>query len=154
LTHISRCIYYWRCFYPYKYHSEFVVFFNTPTSNWEAPCLNLGPAIMAEFSWFSSVPPSNYGDNTLRLGHDRFLSHPFQIIIYLSLHSTLYNLSHLESVNYRYHVTNNKKLCFLILLSIFTISKNVLKVCTVMICNIYGSYPYFVPLLFTLRIPC
>jgi hypothetical protein len=45
------------------------------------------------FSWFSSVPPSEFKDSTLVLGHDRFLPNPFQFNIRLSLfHLTLYSL--------------------------------------------------------------
>jgi hypothetical protein len=38
-------------------------------------------------SWFSSATPGDCQDSTLKLGHDRFLSNPFQsIIIHLSYH--------------------------------------------------------------------
>jgi hypothetical protein len=47
------------------------------------------------FSWFSSVPPGEFKDSTLVLGHDRFLPNPFQFIIRLPLlYLTLYSLSY------------------------------------------------------------
>jgi hypothetical protein len=50
-------------------------------------------------SLFSSVPQGNFRDSNLRLGHDHFLPHPFQITIHLSaFHSPLYCLNYLESV--------------------------------------------------------
>jgi hypothetical protein len=49
-------------------------------------------------SWFSSVPPGEYQDSTLELGHDRFLQNPFQFIIHLlPIHSTLYSLTNSKS---------------------------------------------------------
>jgi hypothetical protein len=62
----------------------------------EVPGSNLGPeAVYPEcvFSWFSSVPPGKFRDNTLKLGHDRFLPSPFQFIHLSPFHSTLYNLN-------------------------------------------------------------
>jgi hypothetical protein len=39
------------------------------------------------FLWISSIPPGEYRDSTLNLGHDRFLRNPFQfIVIHLSYH--------------------------------------------------------------------
>jgi len=32
--------------------------------------------------WFSSVPPGECRSSTLKLGHDRFLPNPFQLIIH------------------------------------------------------------------------
>jgi hypothetical protein len=45
-------------------------------------------------SYMFSVLPGKSWDSTLKLGHDHFPSHPFQFIIHLSLHSTLYSPSH------------------------------------------------------------
>jgi hypothetical protein len=61
----------------------------------EAPGSTLGPEISyPEFSWFYSVPLGRFWDNTLKLGHDRFLPDPFQFIIRLSpFNLTLYSLS-------------------------------------------------------------
>jgi hypothetical protein len=54
----------------------------------EVPGSNLGPGdrlYSLSFSQFSSVPPGECRDCTLKLGHDRFLSNPFQcMIIHLS----------------------------------------------------------------------
>jgi len=41
------------------------------------------------FSWFSTVPPRECRDSTLKLGHDRFVPNPFQFIIRLSYHRHL-----------------------------------------------------------------
>jgi hypothetical protein len=44
-------------------------------------------------SWFSSVPPGKFWNNTLQLGHDGFLPHRFQFIGHFSpFHSTLYTI--------------------------------------------------------------
>jgi hypothetical protein len=45
------------------------------------------------FSCFSSVPPSKSWDSAFKLGHDRFLPHPFPIIHLKLLNSTQYNVS-------------------------------------------------------------
>jgi hypothetical protein len=62
----------------------------------EVPRSNLCPDMSYpdwRFSWVSSVPPGKCRDS--KLGHDRFLPHPFQFIIHLSpFHSTLCNLSY------------------------------------------------------------
>jgi hypothetical protein len=51
------------------------------------------------FSWLSSVPPGEFKDSTLVLGHDRFFPNPFQFIIRLSLlHLTLYSISYRKYV--------------------------------------------------------
>jgi hypothetical protein len=34
------------------------------------------------FSWFYSVPPGDFRDITLKLGHDRYLPNPFQFTYY------------------------------------------------------------------------
>jgi hypothetical protein len=51
----------------------------------EVPGLLLGPPVTGypdwDFSWFSSVPPSECRDSTLKWGHVRFLPNPFQYII-------------------------------------------------------------------------
>jgi hypothetical protein len=60
---------------------------------------NLGPKTCYSdwgFSRFSSVPPG--WKSALKLGHNRFLPHPLQFIIYLlPLYSTLHSLSHWKS---------------------------------------------------------
>jgi hypothetical protein len=56
----------------------------------EVPSSNLGPENGypdSGFSWFSSVPPDECLDITLKLGYDRFLPNPFQVIIHLVTHS-------------------------------------------------------------------
>jgi hypothetical protein len=50
-----------------------------------------GRLLTEVFSWFSSVPPGK----CLKLGHNRFLPHHFQVIFHLSsFHATLYSLSY------------------------------------------------------------
>jgi len=55
--------------------------------------------------WFSSVPPGEYRDSTLKLGHDRFLPNPFQfIIIHLSSYHRryiVYLLKKRRKINYQ-----------------------------------------------------
>jgi hypothetical protein len=51
----------------------------------EVPGSNLGPGdriSWLRFLWFSSVPPVECQDSTLKLGHDRFLPNSFQCIIH------------------------------------------------------------------------
>jgi hypothetical protein len=73
---------------------------NSTDSYSGGPVLNHGPQTIEVFSCFLSVPPGKFRDSTLQSGHDRFLPHPFQFIIYLScFHSTLYGLSYLKSVD-------------------------------------------------------
>jgi hypothetical protein len=70
----------------------------------EVPGSNLGPEAgypECVFSWFSSVPPGECWDSTLKLGHDRFLPSPFQFIHLSPFHSTLYNLNSWKSSSYR-----------------------------------------------------
>jgi hypothetical protein len=50
------------------------------------------------FSWLSSVPPGEFKDSTLVLGHDRFLPNPFQLILLSLFHLTLYSLSYCKCV--------------------------------------------------------
>jgi hypothetical protein len=63
----------------------------------EVPRSNLGPETGYPnwgFSWFSSVPPGECRDRSLKLSHDRFLPNPFQFIIQLPhFHLTLFSLS-------------------------------------------------------------
>jgi hypothetical protein len=67
----------------------------------KVPGLNLGPETSySDWGFFvvSSVSPADWY-NTLKLGHDRFLPHPFQLIIHLSpLHSTLFLPELLQNV--------------------------------------------------------
>jgi hypothetical protein len=71
---------------------------NTPASYSEVPGLNLCPSYQLswlKFLWFSSIPPDECMDSTLKLGHDRFLPNPFQFNIihsYITPSSMLYNL--------------------------------------------------------------
>jgi hypothetical protein len=62
----------------------------------EVPGPNLGWEIgYPEFLWFSSVPPDECLNSTLKLDNDRFFLNPFQFIIHFSLfHSTLYSVSY------------------------------------------------------------
>jgi hypothetical protein len=57
------------------------------------------------FPWFSSVPPGEYLDITLKLGHMHFFSSLFQVTVHLSLfHSMLCSLQLLKKgrgINYR-----------------------------------------------------
>jgi hypothetical protein len=47
------------------------------------------------FFMFFSVPPGKLRETALKLGHDRFIPHYFQLIIHLSsCHRTLYILSY------------------------------------------------------------
>jgi hypothetical protein len=66
---------------------------NSPASYLGGPRFKFRPGdrlSWLRFSWFSSVPPGKCRDSTLKLGHDRFLPHPFQCFIHLSsFHSTL-----------------------------------------------------------------
>jgi hypothetical protein len=51
----------------------------------KVPRSNLGLEIVClkwRVSWFSLVSPTKCWNSALRLGHDRFLPHPFQFIIY------------------------------------------------------------------------
>jgi hypothetical protein len=63
---------------------------------------NLGPETSYcdwESSWFSSASSGKCRKSTLKLGHDRFLPHDFQLIIHLShLRSTTNRLSHWKTV--------------------------------------------------------
>jgi hypothetical protein len=52
----------------------------------EFPGSDLGPNTSysdLEFLWFSSVPPGEFRDSTLKVGHDCFLSNHFQLLIKL-----------------------------------------------------------------------
>jgi hypothetical protein len=52
----------------------------------EVPGSNLGSETgypVCDFSWFLSVPPGKFWDKTLKVGHSRFLPHPFQFIVHL-----------------------------------------------------------------------
>jgi hypothetical protein len=49
--------------------------------------------ILRGISWFSSVPPAECKDSTLKLGHDRFVPNPFQLIVI-----------HLSPCHWRYKV--------------------------------------------------
>jgi hypothetical protein len=58
------------------------------------------------FSWFSSVPPGECQDYTLKFGHDHILPNSLQFIIHLSpFHLMLQSLSYWETIakweNYR-----------------------------------------------------
>jgi hypothetical protein len=69
---------------------------NTPASYSRGPGLKSRPGYQQcclRFSRSSSVPPGEYRDSTLKLGHYRLLPNPFKfIIINLSpFHSTLYD---------------------------------------------------------------
>jgi hypothetical protein len=63
----------------------------------KVPGWNFGPETCYPnwgFLWFPSVPPGKCWYSTLKLGHDRFLPHPFYFIIHMSsFHSALYNLN-------------------------------------------------------------
>jgi hypothetical protein len=51
------------------------------------------PATLIEVFRAMSVPPGEFRDSTLKLGHYRFLPNPFQVVILLViLPSTLYSL--------------------------------------------------------------
>jgi hypothetical protein len=67
---------------------------------WLTPGSDLGrrPAILSEISRsFSHSLQANAG-TVLKLGHDRFLPYPFQLITHLSsFHSTLHSLCYWES---------------------------------------------------------
>jgi hypothetical protein len=71
---------------------------NTPVSYAGGPGSNLSPETgyrNCGFSWYSSASPGKCRDNTLKLVHDRFLPHPFQMIIHpSSFHPMLYNMSY------------------------------------------------------------
>jgi hypothetical protein len=45
------------------------------------PGSKLGPAYPYS-GWFSSVPPGEFRNSTLKLGHDRFIPNPFQFITF------------------------------------------------------------------------
>jgi hypothetical protein len=56
--------------------------------------LDRRPAVLAGFSWLFSVSTGKCRESPLKLGHDRVLPHPFQVISQLSPFLwTLYNLS-------------------------------------------------------------
>jgi hypothetical protein len=73
-------------------HSRVV---NTPDSYSGSPGFKSRPGYRLpwlRFPWFSSVPPGEFRDSTLTLGHDRFLPNPSQFIVHLSpFHSTLHS---------------------------------------------------------------
>jgi hypothetical protein len=67
---------------------------NAPAFIREVPGSNLSPDTGYPdlgFSWLFSVPPGKFWDITLKLGHDRFLPTPFQLIIHLSSLYTVLN---------------------------------------------------------------
>jgi hypothetical protein len=70
----------------------------------EVPSSNLGPDIGypdGSFSWFSSVPPCECSNSTLKLVHDHFLPNPSHSIIHLSpFNSTLYTSIPRTSLGY------------------------------------------------------
>jgi hypothetical protein len=69
---------------------------------WVVPVSAWRPAIWQRFSWFSSAPPCEFWDCTLKLGHNHFLPNPFhfncwwiffqecaKIVVYLNIYNKL-----------------------------------------------------------------
>jgi hypothetical protein len=72
---------------------------NTPVSYSGGPGFKSrsGYWLSRGFSWFSSVPKGNCLYGILKLGHDRFLPHPFQTIVHTRI-SQLYSTLSLKNV--------------------------------------------------------
>jgi hypothetical protein len=75
---------------------------STPVSYSNAPGSNIGQERgYPDWSspWFSSAPPCECWDSTIRLCYDRFLPNHFQFIIHLSpFHSTLYTFCYCKCI--------------------------------------------------------
>jgi hypothetical protein len=66
-------------------HHYWTVVLESTLRNREAPDPNLGPETgypELVVLWFSSLPPSEWRDSNLKLGHNHFLPNPSQFIIH------------------------------------------------------------------------